>query len=43
MPAYRLVFKPSAERSFLALPKPMQQRLDKKLLALEADPRPRGT
>jgi mRNA interferase RelE/StbE len=39
---YRLVFKPSAERAFLALPKDDQRRLDKRLLALQDTPRPRG-
>jgi mRNA interferase RelE/StbE len=37
---YRLLFKPSAERAFLALPKDVQRRLDARLLALQDTPRP---
>jgi mRNA interferase RelE/StbE len=39
---YRLVFKPSAERAFLALSKDVQKRLDKRLLSLQDDPRQPG-
>lgn len=39
---YRLLFKPSAERAFLALPRDMQKRLDKRLLTLQDNPRPAG-
>jgi len=39
---HRLLFKPSAERSFLALPKDVQRRLDARLLALQNTPRPPG-
>jgi mRNA interferase RelE/StbE len=42
VPRYRLRFKPSAERAFLALPKDVQKRLDKRLRLLEDDPRPHG-
>ena len=42
MARYRLVFRPSAERAFLALPKEVQRRLDKRLLALQDAPRPSG-
>jgi mRNA interferase RelE/StbE len=38
---YRLLFKPSAQRAFLALPKDVQRRLDARLLALQT-PRPPG-
>jgi mRNA interferase RelE/StbE len=36
------VFKPSAERAFLALPKEVQRRLDARLLGLQDTPRPPG-
>jgi len=39
---FRLVFKPSAERAFLALPKDLQKRLDKRLISLQDTPRPLG-
>jgi len=39
---YRIVFKPSAERAFLALPRDAQKRLDKRILALQDNPRPPG-
>jgi mRNA interferase RelE/StbE len=39
---YRILFKPSAERAFLALPRDIQKRLDKRLLALRDNPRPPG-
>jgi mRNA interferase RelE/StbE len=39
---YRIVFKPSAERAFLALPKDVQKRIDKRLLSLQDNPRPAG-
>ena len=42
MGRYRLVFKPSAERAFLALPKDVQKRLDRRLLSLQDTPRPPG-
>lgn len=42
MRRYRLVFKPSAERAFLALPRDVQKRLDKRLLSLQDNPRPPG-
>ncbi len=42
MARYRIVFKPSAERAFLALPKDVRKRLDKRLLALQDHPRPPG-
>ena len=42
MGRYRLVFKPSAERAFLALPKDVQKRLDKRLRFLQDNPRPPG-
>jgi len=40
---YRLEFKRSAERAFLGLPREVQQRLDRRLLALQDEPRPPGT
>jgi mRNA interferase RelE/StbE len=43
MTRYRLKFKRSAERAFLGLPRDVQPRLDKRLLALQDDPRPPGT
>ena len=42
MGGYRLLLKPSAERAFLALPRDIQKRLDKRLLALRDNPRPPG-
>lgn len=42
MGGYRVLFKPSAERAFLALPRDIQKRLDKRLLALQDNPRPPG-
>ena len=42
MARYRLVFKPSAERAFLALPKEVQRRLDARLLGLQDNPRQSG-
>ena len=42
MPRYKIVFKPSAERAFLALPKKVQRRLDARLLGLQDNPRPSG-
>jgi mRNA interferase RelE/StbE len=42
VPRYRLVFKPPAERAFLAFPRDVQRRLDKRLLSLQDDPRPPG-
>lgn len=42
MARYRIVFKPSAERAFLALPRDAQKRLDKRILALQDNPRPPG-
>jgi len=39
---FRLVFNPSAERAFLALPKDLQKRLDKRLISLQDTPRPLG-
>lgn len=42
MADYRLEFKPSAAKAFLALPKVVQRRLDARLLALKANPRPQG-
>ncbi len=42
MARYRIVFKPSAERAFLPLPKDVQKRLDTRLLALQDNPRPPG-
>lgn len=42
MGRYRIVFKPSAERAFLALPKDVQKRIDKRLLSLQDNPRPAG-
>ena len=43
MARYRLALKPSAERAFLGLPREVQRRLDRRLLALQDDPRPPGT
>jgi len=40
---YQIVFLPHAEKEFLALPKEIQTRVDKKILALRHNPRPRGT
>lgn len=40
---YRIELKPSAERAFMALPREVRRRLDRRLLALESDPRPPGT
>ena len=37
-----ILFTPSAERAFLALPRDIQKRLDKRLLALRDNPRPPG-
>ena len=42
MGGYRILFKPSAERAFLALPRDIQKRLDKRLLALRDNRRPPG-
>ena len=42
MAKYRLTFTPAAERSFLALPKEPQRRIDQRLLALQDSPRPSG-
>lgn len=42
MARYRLAFKPSAERAFLALPKDVQKRIEKRLLLLQDTPRPPG-
>ena len=42
MGGYRILFKPSAERAFLVLPRDIQKRLDKRLLALRDNPRPPG-
>lgn len=42
MGSYRVLFKPSVERAFLALPRDIQKRLDKRLLALQDNPRPPG-
>ena len=39
---HRLEIVPSAVRQLSDLPRPVQIRLDKKMLALEAHPRPRG-
>jgi mRNA interferase RelE/StbE len=39
---YRIVFTPSAERSFLALTPDVRARLDTRLLALRDQPRPPG-
>jgi mRNA interferase RelE/StbE len=39
---YRLLFKPSAERAFLALAMDVRKRLDKRLLSLQDHPRPAG-
>jgi mRNA interferase RelE/StbE len=39
---FRILFKPSAERAFLVLPRDIQKRLDKRLLALRDNPRPPG-
>jgi len=39
---YRLIFTPSAERAFLALPTHVRTRLDARLLALQEQPRPAG-
>jgi len=40
--SYRLDIVPSAVRQLTALPRAAQVRLDRKLLALEKHPRPRG-
>ena len=42
MSRYRLVFTPSAERAFLALPADIRVRLDARLLLLQDQPRPAG-
>ena len=42
MARYQILFKRSAERAFLALPKDVQRRLDARLLALQHTPRPPG-
>lgn len=42
MAGYRLLFKPSAERAFLALSKDMRERIDKRLMVLHETPRPPG-
>ncbi len=42
MARFRFVFKPSAGRAFLALPKDLQKRLDKRLISLQDTPRPLG-
>lgn len=42
MGRYRIVFKPSAQRAFFALPKDVQKRIDKRLLSLQDNPRPAG-
>ena len=39
---HRLEIVPSAVRQLSDLPRPVQMRLDRKILALEAHPRPRG-
>jgi len=39
---YRLEIAPSAVRQLSGLPRPVQLRLDKKILGLEEHPRPRG-
>ena len=39
MPRYGIVFKPSAERDFIDLPRDTQRRTDKKLQALRDAPR----
>jgi mRNA interferase RelE/StbE len=39
---YRLVFRPSAERTFVALPKDVQKRIDRRLLSLQDNLRPPG-
>ena len=43
MTRYRLEFKPSAGRAFLGLPRDVQRRPDRRLLALQDEPRPPGT
>ena len=40
--SYRLQITPSAARQLTGLPRPVQVRLDRKLLALGKHPRPRG-
>lgn len=40
--AYRIEYKPSAERAFLALPKEVQWRICPRIEALATDPRPPG-
>ena len=42
MARYRIVFTPTAERAFLALSKDVQRRIDRRLLALQDNPRPSG-
>ncbi len=37
---YRIEYKPSAEREFLALPKDVQKRVGPRIEALARDPRP---
>jgi mRNA interferase RelE/StbE len=39
---HRVLFTPAAERELDALPSQVRQRLDKHILALADDPRPRG-
>lgn len=41
--SYRIEYKPSAEREFLALPKEVQKRIRPKIEALAIDPRPPGS
>ncbi len=40
--AYRIEYKPSAEREFHALPKEVQRRIRPRIDALALDPRPPG-
>lgn len=39
---YKVIFEPRAERDLDSLPPPDFRRIDKRILALEDDPRPRG-
>lgn len=41
--AYRIEYKPSAEREFLALPKNVQRLVRPRIDALARDPRPPGS
>ncbi len=41
-PAYRVAFLPAAERQLAKLPTDARQRILRRSIRLEADPRPRG-